>query len=231
MDHSRLTKIRRRVHRQWAALAEKRTTVSLTTRDRLEHLIDAWHEDPDNGQPLHDYLGMNWEQYGHWVAGRGVPAGWVPPNYEIKKTDEGNSSMITPTIPAAAVEPVTGGVDKDGFIDLSHLRGDYAHLQELKKQRTMLNEAIKVYEDKFKAPIEAVEGATGFKVDGLPRYRYERNGTFPHAEYAKQNPGIAAAFQTTKTVFDVAAFKATRPLEYERWRSQRFVEISETKKG
>lgn len=232
MDNDRLAAIRTTVHRQWAALLEKKATVPLRDEDKLEHLIDAWHDDNDNEQQLWEYCGMTWPQYSHWVNGGGIPEGWVAPQYEIKKTEGENmqTSNIIPTI-VEGVEPVTGGLDGDGMLDLSHMRADYFYLQELLKQRNLLDEAIKVYENKFKAPMDAVTGSKGFKVDGLPRYRYERNGTFPKAKYAAANPHVYAAYQRQTTEFDVDAFKRDRPDEYAQWRAPRFVAISETKKS
>lgn len=233
MDTDRLAKIRRQVHRQWAALAKKKERVTLRPEDQMEHLIDAWHEDDDSTQQLWEYVGMTWGQYSRWVNGQGLPEGWVPPVYEIKKTAEGNPVTATGLhdhITTYDPRPAEG-VDKDGMIDLSHLRLDYDHLQELKRKRRLLDEAIKVYEDKFKEPVEAVTGAKGFKVDGLPRYRYEANGTFPHAKFAKENPHVAEVYQKTVKKFDVETFKKHQPLVYQQWLPRRFVEISETKKG
>src|SRR5262245_661336 len=39
------------------------------------------------------------------------------------------------------IESPTTIMDDDGFLDLSHMRGDYAYLQELLRQRKLLDEA------------------------------------------------------------------------------------------
>jgi hypothetical protein len=33
---------------------------------RINDLIDQWHEG-NTGVPLHEFLGMTWEQYGEWL--------------------------------------------------------------------------------------------------------------------------------------------------------------------
>lgn len=35
--------------------------------------IDAWHDGPEDGVPLHAYLGLTWEQYRAWAERGGVP--------------------------------------------------------------------------------------------------------------------------------------------------------------
>jgi hypothetical protein len=42
----------------------------MRTDDEMDDLIDKWHESEGN-QPLHEFLGMTWEQYAHWVEGKG----------------------------------------------------------------------------------------------------------------------------------------------------------------
>lgn len=43
------------------------------TNDELDDLIDEWHDaagNPDHpayGKPLHEWLGMSYEDYGRWV--------------------------------------------------------------------------------------------------------------------------------------------------------------------
>ena len=39
--------------------------------DALDDLVDQWHEDPTITVPLHEYLGMTWEQYAAWVVDPG----------------------------------------------------------------------------------------------------------------------------------------------------------------
>jgi hypothetical protein len=36
--------------------------------------IEAWHDDPDTTLPLHEYLGMTWEQYATWAETMVLPA-------------------------------------------------------------------------------------------------------------------------------------------------------------
>lgn len=35
--------------------------------EKLDDLIDEWHEAPEDGVSLHEYLGMTWEEYAIWV--------------------------------------------------------------------------------------------------------------------------------------------------------------------
>lgn len=39
----------------------------------IHDLIDAWHDEPGDKRPLHEYLGLTEEQYAAWVAGHGLP--------------------------------------------------------------------------------------------------------------------------------------------------------------
>jgi hypothetical protein len=52
--------------------------------DHLDDLIDRWHHSsPDDPTPLHEYLGMSWEEYGAWVKDpTAIPARWLkaPPS-------------------------------------------------------------------------------------------------------------------------------------------------------
>lgn len=34
----------------------------------IEDYIDKWHERPDDGMPLHTYLGLSWDEYATWAA-------------------------------------------------------------------------------------------------------------------------------------------------------------------
>lgn len=43
------------------------------TSEELNDLIDAWHDRPDTGQELHEYLGWTWEQYATWVETDTMP--------------------------------------------------------------------------------------------------------------------------------------------------------------
>lgn len=40
----------------------------IISADRIDSHIDAWHQSIDTDQPLHEYLGMTWEQYSRWVT-------------------------------------------------------------------------------------------------------------------------------------------------------------------
>jgi hypothetical protein len=33
----------------------------------MEDLVEHWHNGEGDGQPLHEFLGMTWEQYADWV--------------------------------------------------------------------------------------------------------------------------------------------------------------------
>ncbi len=34
----------------------------------IDDYIDKWHETEPEAEPLHDFLGMSWEEYAMWVA-------------------------------------------------------------------------------------------------------------------------------------------------------------------
>jgi hypothetical protein len=40
--------------------------------DELDAKVEAWHNGAGEGKPLHEFLGMTWEQYAEWVSN---PAG------------------------------------------------------------------------------------------------------------------------------------------------------------
>ncbi len=44
-----------------------------TREENIDDLIDDWHGSPDDGVPLHEYLGWTWEQYAHWVLTGKLP--------------------------------------------------------------------------------------------------------------------------------------------------------------
>lgn len=49
--------------------------------DRLDDLVDRWHEDIGIVMPLHEYLGLTWAEYGHWVQTCQLPADYrLPPS-------------------------------------------------------------------------------------------------------------------------------------------------------
>lgn len=33
----------------------------------LDDLVEQWHTSPDDDGPLHEFLGMTWEQYAEWT--------------------------------------------------------------------------------------------------------------------------------------------------------------------
>lgn len=35
--------------------------------DEIDDYIDAWHNQSDTSQQLHEYLGLTWEEYSVWV--------------------------------------------------------------------------------------------------------------------------------------------------------------------
>lgn len=37
------------------------------TDDELVDLTGQWHESPDDGVPLHEFLGMTWAEYKRWT--------------------------------------------------------------------------------------------------------------------------------------------------------------------
>ena len=36
--------------------------------DTIDDWVDAWHTDTNGEEPLHEFLGMTWEEYGLWVC-------------------------------------------------------------------------------------------------------------------------------------------------------------------
>lgn len=48
------------------------------TQDELDDMIDAWHESgPEEIRPLHEYLGMTWEEYGYNLETGKFPQAWL----------------------------------------------------------------------------------------------------------------------------------------------------------
>lgn len=35
--------------------------------DEIDELVALWHEGVGGDQPLHEFLGMTWEEYARWV--------------------------------------------------------------------------------------------------------------------------------------------------------------------
>lgn len=180
----------------------------------IDDLIDEWHDDHGATDKLHERLGLSWADYGIWASGGGLPAGYTPPALKEKKLTD------TPAPVTELPQRYSANrLDGDGYLDLSDLRADWHYLLELCRQKVLIEEAIKAYEAKFKAPVEAVTGAIGFKVDGLPAATWKKDGTFPTAKYVAANPHVFEAYKTTKEVFDVDTFKKHRPDEYNQWRA------------
>lgn len=207
-----LTVRQSQVRRRWAQMQEPGKTVN----HQLDDLIDEWHEAVEDGTPLHTHLGMSWEQYARWASGYGLPANWKPPTKEKNVT-------ITAAAPPQETEDV--------YADLSAMRLEYQHFQKLLDERRLIDEAIAAYQKKFTDAIQATPDAVGFSIDGVRRFAYKQNGTFPHAKFAAANPGIAAAYMTTVEVFDTAAFARHNPELYKQWRPRRFVAITAATKG
>lgn len=36
--------------------------------DEIDEFVDSWHEDEDTDIELHEYLGMNWDEYSLWAT-------------------------------------------------------------------------------------------------------------------------------------------------------------------
>lgn len=51
-----------------AALARE---LQVAVRAQVDQLVDVWHESPDDGRPLHEFLGMTWPEYCRWVRDPG----------------------------------------------------------------------------------------------------------------------------------------------------------------
>lgn len=35
--------------------------------EALDDLVDAWHNSPEDGTSIHDFLDMSWEEYAQWL--------------------------------------------------------------------------------------------------------------------------------------------------------------------
>lgn len=44
----------------------------------MDELVERWHASPDDGVSLHEFLGMDFEQYAEWVESGQLPPGWKP---------------------------------------------------------------------------------------------------------------------------------------------------------
>lgn len=43
------------------------------TGEQLDDLVDLWHNSPEDGVPLHEFLRMTWDEYGQWTRTGVVP--------------------------------------------------------------------------------------------------------------------------------------------------------------
>ena len=53
--------------------------VEPVSTDDIDDAVERWHELPEDGKSLHEYLGMTWDEYCEWVQDGVVPAGWSLP--------------------------------------------------------------------------------------------------------------------------------------------------------
>lgn len=122
-----------------------------------------------------------------------------------------------------AKEEFTITVDDDGnrFVELGHLDLAWNSYLKLLKQRAELDAAIERARTFFEGRMSRAE-ADGMTINGVKVVTYKQDATFPAARYAKENPGIAAAYMTTREVLDVAALKLHRPQDYNNWRGRSF---------
>lgn len=35
--------------------------------EELDGLVEAWHNAPEDGTSLHDFMGISWEEYAEWL--------------------------------------------------------------------------------------------------------------------------------------------------------------------
>jgi hypothetical protein len=40
----------------------------------VDDFVEAWHEGAGEGLELHEFLGMTWDEYGHWARTAELPA-------------------------------------------------------------------------------------------------------------------------------------------------------------
>lgn len=114
-------------------------------------------------------------------------------------------------------------VDKDGnkFVELGHLESPWTSYLNLLKQQAEIEAAIGRARAFFEKHMTDAK-VDGMTINGVKVVTYKQDATFPAAKYAAENPGIAAAYMTTKTVLDVAALKRHRPHDYANWRGRSF---------
>lgn len=118
----------------------------------------------------------------------------------------------------------TVAVDESGtkFVELGHQTVAWEAYLGLLKQRAEIDAAIDRARAFFERHITEAK-SDGMMMNGVPVVTYKQDATFPAAKFAKENPGIAAAFMTTKEVLDVAALRKHRPQDYDNWRGRRFL--------
>jgi hypothetical protein len=46
--------------------------------ERLDEQVEEWHHGEGGAMPLHQYLGMTWEQYAFWTEN-----GDIPPEFHL----------------------------------------------------------------------------------------------------------------------------------------------------
>lgn len=114
-------------------------------------------------------------------------------------------------------------VDEDGakFVELGHQVVAWEAYLGLLKQRAEIDAAIDRARSFFERHMTAAN-ADGMTINGVKAVTYKQDATFPAAKFAAENPGIAAAYMTTKAVLDVAALRKHRPQDYNNWRGRSF---------
>lgn len=117
----------------------------------------------------------------------------------------------------------TVAVDDDGtkFVELGHQTVAWEAYLGLLKQRDEIEAAIERARSFFEKHMTEAK-VDGMMINGVKVVTYKQDATFPAAKFARENPGIAAAFMTTKEVLDVAALRQHRPQDYHNWRGRTF---------
>lgn len=113
--------------------------------------------------------------------------------------------------------------DDDGtkFVELGHQVVAWEAYLGLLKQRAEIDAAIDRARSFFERHMTDAK-VDGMMINGRKVVTYKQDATFPAAKFAKENPGIAAAFMTTREVLDVAALRQHRPQDYDNWRGRTF---------
>jgi hypothetical protein len=55
-----------------------RTNRRPKTHEEVDTLVEAWNSLPENGVPLHTFIGWTWEEYGNWVMTNKLPSPETP---------------------------------------------------------------------------------------------------------------------------------------------------------